>query len=425
MKELNVGIGFVTGRSNVCNIINTYYKYVKEQMQRFYKYTNIVFYILYDLDYQGASKEDFYKLNPEIFEEENIKVKYITPEDIIELKEKIQTKHNLTPANTDLIFGRGHAKGRNTVLYSAYADGLDYLLFWDDDEYPVACVKNEDGTISWEMQDNVLKHIEAMEKDNADVTIGYHCGYISPIPYISFGKENDENIMNDFIEAISNEIVTWESIKYKYEHDNGVTFAEKNLLEESEPYELDGKTGKKFVAGSTLCINLNHIDKIPAFYNPLNARGEDTFFSLGLKDAKVLKIPVYHFHDGFLKYKQVMKNDFPKKLRLIRHSEDSVEKRFYKACLGWIKYKPLLMYLMEKDKYREIMDNVYEKLNNSISGIASLYKEYNFYDLLDALKKYDENVEKDYETFIETNNVWNELKTKLYYNKKEVIDENN
>lgn len=413
MRNLNIAIGFVTGRPNVCNIINTYYEYVKKQMQSFYKFTNISFYILYDLDYQDAKKEDFYNLKPEIFEEENIKVKYITPEDVAELKQKMMDKYKLTTENVNAIIGNGHAKGRNTVMYSAYCDNMDYLLFWDDDEYPVACLKNEDGTISWQMQDNVLKHIETMEKYNADVTIGYHCGYISPIPYMNFENEENEQAINHFIKAISNEIVTWESIKEKYEKSNGVTFAENSILN-GEPYELLSEDGNKFVAGSTLCINLNHIEKIPAFYNPVNARGEDTFFSLNLAEAKVMKVPVYHFHDGFLKYKQIMSNKFPKTLRLIRHSEDTVEKRFYKACLGWIKYKPLLVYILEKDKYRDIINDVYNRLEKSIPKINSLYPNYDFGQITEALKTYDQNVENDYNSYIEVNNIWNELKMKFY-----------
>lgn len=413
MKYLNIAIGFVTGRPNVCNIINTYYEYVKKQMQSFYKFTNIFFYILYDLDYQDAKKEDFYNLKPEIFEEENIKVKYITPEDVAELKQKMMDKYKLTTENVNAIIGNGHAKGRNTVMYSAYCDNMDYLLFWDDDEYPVACLKNEDGTISWQMQDNVLKHIETMEKYNADVTIGYHCGYISPIPYMNFENEENEQAINHFIKAISNEIVTWESIKEKYAKSNGVTFAENSILN-GEPYELLSEDGNKFVAGSTLCINLNHIEKIPAFYNPVNARGEDTFFSLNLAEAKVMKVPVYHFHDGFLKYRQIMSNKFPKTLRLIRHSEDTVEKRFYKACLGWIKYKPLLVYILEKDKYRDIINDVYNRLEKSIPKINSLYPNYDFRQITEALKTYDQNVENDYNSYIEVNNIWNELKMKFY-----------
>ena len=322
-------------------------------------------------------------------------------------------RFKITNEMADSIIGTGHARGRNTIMNYAYCDKMDYLLFWDDDEYPIACIKNTDGTIKWEIQENILKHIEAMEKYDADVTIGYHCGYISPIPYMKFENDDDEKAINDFIKGISNEIVTWESIKEKYENSNGVTFADENIIA-SEPYELKGDKGKKYVAGSTLCINLNHIDKIPAFYNPLNARGEDTFFSINLDKAKVIKVPVYHFHDGFLKYKQIMKNQFPKHLRMIKHSEDAVEKRFYNACLGWIKYKPLLIYLTNNENYEKIISDVYRRLEASIPKINLLYPNCNFNNIINALKEYDKNVENDYNSFIEVNKTWDELKTKLY-----------
>ncbi len=412
-RELNIGIGFVTGRSNVCSLINSYYKYIKEQMKIFDRKVNIVFYILFDLKYQGTDREEFYQLKPEVFEEEGITVKYITPEDIEQRKEKIKDYYKLSIEELDLIFGNGHARGRNTVMYYAYQDKMDYLLFWDDDEYPVACVKNEDETITWKIQANVSKHIEYMEKEKADITIGYHCGYISPIPYMSYETEEEEKVITDFIESISNEIVSWKSIKEKFEKNNGVTYADDKISDGEGAYEQQKENGRKFVAGSTLCINLNHIRKIPAFYNPPEARGEDTFFSMGIGDLKVIKVPVYHFHDGFLKCREIMENSFPTKLKLIKSSDKTVEKRFYKACLGWIKYKPLLMYLMDSEHYKEQMEVTHRKLKRSIKKIDSLYEKYNFTNLLDALEKYDQDVEKHYQEFLDTNRVWKKLKKKF------------
>lgn len=412
-RELNIGIGFVTGRSNVCNVINSYYLYLQEQMKKLDRKVNIVFYILFDLKYQGAQREDFYNLKSEVFNTPGIQVRYITPEDIEERKLKIQNYYKLNEDEVNLIFGNGHARGRNTVMYYAYQEKMDYLLFWDDDEYPVACVKDEEEHIKWKMQDNLLKHIEYMEKEKADVTIGYHCGYISPIPYMSYKTPEEEKIITDFIEAISNEIVSWKSIKEKFEKNNGVTYAEENLSDGEGAYEMLKEKGRKFVAGSTLCLNLRHIDKIPAFYNPPEARGEDTFFSMGLEESKVVKVPVYHFHDGFLKYREIMDGDFPTKLKLVKSSDKAVEKRFYKACLGWIKYKPLLMYLMDKENYEAKMEVTHKKLKRSIKKIDSLYENYNFNDLLVSLEKYDEDVEKHYEAFLETNRVWKKLKKKF------------
>ena len=159
-KVLNIAIGFVTGRPNACNVINSYYNYVLEQVKKIDRAVNVTFYILYDLNYQGAKREDFYNLTSEIFETPGINVKYITPEDIEERKIKIQNFYKLNEDEVNLIFGNGHAKGRNTIMYYAYQEKMDYLLFWDDDEYPVACVKKNDEEIEWKMQDNVIKHIE-------------------------------------------------------------------------------------------------------------------------------------------------------------------------------------------------------------------------------------------------------------------------
>ncbi len=412
-KELNIGIGYVTGRSNVCSVINSYYKYIKEQMTKFDRKVNIIFYILFDLNYQGAEREDFYNLKEEVFEEEGIEIRYITPEDIESRKEKIKDYYKLSSEELDLMFGSGHARGRNTVMYYAYQDQMDYLLFWDDDEYPVACVKNEDGSITWKMQENVAKHIEYMEKEKADVTIGYHCGYISPIPYMNYETPEEERVITDFIESISNEVVSWKSIKEKFEKNNGVTYADENISNGEGAYEQQKENGRKFVAGSTLCLNLRHIEKIPAFYNPPEARGEDTFFSMGIGDLKVIKVPVYHFHDGFLKCREIMEEKFPTKLKMIKSSDKNVEKRFYKACLGWIKYKPLLMYVMDTENYREKMESTKRKLKRSIKKIDSLYEKYNFTNLVDALEKYDEDVEKHYQEFLDTNRVWKKLKKKF------------
>ena len=176
-------------------------------------------------------------------------------------------------------------------------------------------------------------------------------GYISPIPYLNVSDDIEENNIEDFIEAISNELVSYKSINEKFKKDNGVTFAKKEIADGEGAYELRGEDGNKFVAGSTLCLNLKHIEKIPAFYNPPSARGEDTFFSMNLKDAKVIKVPVYHFHDGFLKYKKIMKEDYPDKFKLIKANDKDVEKRFFMACQGWIKYKPLLLYILNREDY--------------------------------------------------------------------------
>lgn len=45
-----------------------------------------------------------------------------------------------------------------------------------------------------EKQDNIAMHLKYIEQ--ADVTIGYHCGYISPIPYVELDEDVDKENLN-------------------------------------------------------------------------------------------------------------------------------------------------------------------------------------------------------------------------------------
>ena len=195
---------------------------------------------------------------------------------------------------------------------------------------------------------------------------------------------------------------------------NGVTYADKNIADAKGAYEMLGdKNGKKWIAGSTLCINLNRIENIPAFYNPPDARGEDTFFSIMLDKCCVMKTPLYHFHDGFLKYKGIMSGKYPKKLRKIEPKDENVGARFLKASLGWIKYKPLLLYIQNKKTYRQEIEKMKNYLQISILEIQKIFPEQNFTQILELLEQYDEGVEKHYKEFVETNKVWNKVKLNI------------
>ncbi len=406
-QVIKFGIGFVTGRPNVCKVINNTYERLINQFKDSGKKVELTIFILFDLGYQFTTRIDFYGIIPNVYKD--IKVKYITPEDMEEEKKKLIGREVLTKQETELFFGHGHAKGRNTLMYYAQKSGMDYLLFWDDDEYPVAVIKDEKtNELMWKEQDNIAMHLKYIE--DADVTIGYHCGYISPIPYVELNKDIDEELFKDFIEGISNEAVSWESVKKKFKENGGITYADSKIANGEGAYVQKDEGKGNWVSGSTLCLNLKHLDKIPAFYNPEGARGEDTFFSVNLKNSKIVKVPVYHFHDGFLKYTSVVRQKYPKTLKKIKATDEEVEQRFLKASRGWIKYKPLLIYVTEQEHYKEKIKENYEKLEKSIPEINKLFGTDVFDTLLTDLKNYDKNVKKNYNEFISTNEIWNKLK---------------
>jgi len=404
---IRFGVGFVTGRPNVCKVINNTYEQLIDQFKYTNKQVKLTIFILFDLKYQYTTRLDFYGIIPAVYK--NIKIRYITPEDIEEEKKKLMARRDLTKAEVDLFLGHGHAKGRNTLMYYALKSNMDYLLFWDDDEYPVACVKDEENNeIIWKEQDNIAMHLKYIE--DADVTIGHHCGYISPIPYVELGEDVNQEKFRDYIEALGNDIISWDKIREKFVKDNGITYADPQIANGEGKYEIESDGIAKWVAGSTLCLNLRHIDKIPAFYNPEGARGEDTFFSTKLNESKVIKIPVYHFHDGFLKYTNITKRKYPKTLRKIKSSEEQIQQRFLQASRGWIKYKPLFEYISNNEKYEERMEETYQKLQNGIPEINKLFGNDEFNILLEDLKEYKENVKKHYNEYLKTNEIWSKLK---------------
>ncbi|MGL4790150.1 MAG: hypothetical protein ACRCW1_01970 [Anaerotignaceae bacterium] len=113
------------------------------------------------------------------------------------------------------------------------------------------------------------------------MTHGHHCGYISPIPTINFNQTFTENDFRLLMDTISNDIITWDSIKAKLV-DGGVTFAHVHVMNNSEVEEVEKLGGMKFISGANLGFNLENLDKIFPFYNPPGARGEDTFLSTSI-----------------------------------------------------------------------------------------------------------------------------------------------
>lgn len=412
-KEINFGIGFITGRPNVCRIINSYYKHIVDQVQDMDVKVNFTVFILFDLAYQFTTRADFYGILPEVYK--HMKIKYITPEEIDEEKKVLMSKYGLTKQEADTFIGKGYAKARNMILYTALRKKMDYLLFWDDDEYPLANVKEEGDTeINWLKQPTIKQHI--LNIKDVDITCGDRCGIMNPVPYIEYNETLQEEEYKAFIEGISNEVITWDYVSKTRVKNGFLKYATSDIALGKKKPEIVSKEGEAPVMyGSNLCLNLNHIDKIPAFYNPPGARGEDTFFACATVDKKttVLSIPVYHFHDGFLKFTGLMKEKYPKQTLKISLEDNGIEQRFYKAALGWIKYKPLYFYINERENYRQIMDTAIENLSKGVESVSKQFETCDFGCFVPELQEYDKNVKKHYQEYLETNRIWDNLKGQM------------
>ena len=407
-QEINFGIGFITGRPNICNIINSYYKDIIEQVKDLPTKVNFTCFILYDLNYLNTKEEEFYNLNPEVHKVINIR--YLSPKYVEEKCKEISKKHQLSESEASLLVGKGYARARNTILYEAVEQKIDYLFFWDDDEYPLAALK-EGKNIKWMKQKNILEHLKNIK--NTDITYGYRCGMINPLPAIKYNEIITEEIYKQFVEAVENEAVSWEKLQIMLENDSGIGYANEQIVMHKQGLEEMKSLGKNdFVLGSGICINLTHLDKIPAFYNPPEARGEDAFFSCALAElgAKALRIPVYHFHDGFLKFTFLMEEKFPKKLKKITSEDSGISLRFKKNTTGWIKYKPLLYYILDSKNYETVIATSKQKLKNTVLKMNTLFEDCDLTNLPIILDDYDNQVKKHYEEYKQVNKIWNNIK---------------
>jgi len=400
-KSISVGIGFATGRKSFQKVLRTYIHTWKESGLVENKRISLNLFIAYDLIYNKTEISDYTNIDPELVEQ----IDSSTFIGSIAIKEEIDylIRENVININeVRLIFGKGYAAKRNAVLYNAIKQNMDYLIFLDDDEYPMAVTKTR-STAIWGGQEVLINHLRYITQ--ADITHGNHCGYISPIPYIKFNETMTEADFCSFIEAISNDIVNWDTLKTVMEN-GGVTYADTKILTTDDATEVQEINHAKFISGANLGINLTDPRRIFPFYNPPAARGEDTFLSTCLSERKVLRVPCYTFHDGFSTYNDLLEGVLPLRLKFIKADTEQVTTRFYKACIGWIRYKPLLLYITQPDRYEEIIVEMREQLKETLPKICAYFKQPDFINVVDELEKYHINVKKHYYEFLETQRIW-------------------
>ena len=165
----------------------------------------------------------------------------------------------------------------------------------------------------------------------------------------------------------------------------------------------------KFISGANLCINLIKPERTFPFFNPPGARGEDTFLSTMLRDRTVLEIPCYAFHDGFSSYKNILNGALPLELAPITAASHGIVTRFLNACRGWVRYKPLLVYLTKPEGYEEEIVSMRSTLSRVLPKLAAHFKNEEFLTILDELEEYHRNVKKHYKQFQLAQGTWNKL----------------
>lgn len=403
-----MGIGFATGRKTFRNVLKTSVYNWKESGVTDIDDVSLNLIVAYDLKYSNTKATDYTNVSKDIL---NLldSTSFINKDVVKKEIEWLISEGVINDKEAKLFFGSGYAAKRNAVLYMALKNNLDYLLFLDDDEYPMA-VTNTRSTAIWGGQQVLATHLKNIKE--ADITNGLHCGYISPIPYLKFNEIMSENIFRLFVEAISNDIIKWDTISSVMKN-GGVTYADTRILMNGEAKAVEEINHAKFISGSNLCINLTKPERVSPFYNPPGARGEDTFLSTCLSERKVLRVPCYTFHDSFSTYHHLMDGVLPIKLKYISADSEAIVTRFYKACIGWIRYKPLLLYITQREHYEERINTMREQIRTALPSICTYFDSDDFMNISKELDHYDKNVQKHYKQFLDIQEIWSKISSFL------------
>ena len=407
---LNIGIGFVTGRKHFKNVLTSYINNWIEHGLFLNKDIRLHLLVAYDLKYSKTEISDYKNIDPELAEMVH-SIKFYGKSTIEEERKKLEDSGIINKEESELLFGEGYAKKRNAVIYFAKKNKMDRLIFIDDDEYPIATMKNEYNNLIWMGQSVIGTHLKYSA--DADITHGHHCGYVSPIPFIPFNDVLTENDFKSFIDAISNEIISWDTVKKTIIQNKGITYANPDIINKSLVEEVKEINGMKFISGANLCFNLKNITQLPPFYNPPGARGEDTFMSTSLSKMKVLKVPVYTFHDGFLNYKNILKGVLPVTLLPVDSQSPVIIKRFINATIGWIRYKPLMVYITQPEQYEDIIREMRQHLQLTIPKLCAFFNTDQFEQILVEMEHYHKNVRKHFNAFEQTKKSWQKVMKSL------------
>ncbi|MEG2394662.1 MAG: hypothetical protein RSC36_06485 [Ruthenibacterium sp.] len=405
-KTRKLGIGFATGRKSFRKVLNAYIYNWKETKKQLPQAENVSLslFVAYDLDYNNAQSTDFTNLSQEMVDAFD-DIVFMGTKNATESLMRLTKNGQMTEKELRGVFGAGYAGKRNAILYAALENHVDFLLFLDDDEYPVAVTNNKNCCL-WSGQAVLSTHLAHIA--SADLTNGYHCGYISPIPNISFGSTLPEADFRAFIESISNDIINWDNVRRLMDC-GGVTYADTAVLTGNRAEPVLEENGCKFISGANLCINLTKPERVFPFYNPPGARGEDTFLSTLLHERTVTRVDCYTFHDGFSAYRHLLDGVLPIHLEANPGATQGITNRFLSACVGWVRYKPLLVYLTHPDTYEAQMVQIRQTLERTLPKLAAYFDNERFMTVLTEFDRYRKNVKNHCAQFRSTQEIWQKL----------------
>ncbi|MBU0898785.1 MAG: hypothetical protein KKB03_01265 [Nanoarchaeota archaeon] len=395
-----IAVIFPTGRKTVHNVVAM----LVDNMGRYKNDPkNVNVYVSFDPTFYNLSPDDF--MFDKDLEKAFRSVTYLGPGDDGGLSE--HTKKNITDHAYDILFKpRGYCTLKNRATVNAIMDGNDAIMLFDDDEYFVAPKRKGNG-LEWMHQNVFGYHMDNIFE--ADITNGAHTGYFSPVPS-EIENELEKGLREKLGRILSygSEIINEKTFMNTREC---INYADNNFLKNS-PYPVEEVNGIKFLTGGNIALNVQSIlsGKIPPYFNPKGARGEDAIMGMQLKNSLVLKIPTYTFHDPFQKYVDITKGKFPESVDPIAVIPGTVD-RFANAVVGWVKYAPFLIRMTSssEDEYRGRINAMKSELGDVGKEMSKVLSNNSLAMLGGILDEADEKSYSDLEDLNIAKNAWEKI----------------
>jgi len=161
------------------------------------------------------------------------------------------------------------------------------------------------------------------------------------------------------------------------------------------------------IYGGNMGISLSALahGRIPAFFCPKGARGEDTFFGSFLPGvARVETVPAFVFHDPFHLYPCLFWRCYPTTLTpSVRPTKKNL-RRFTNAFRGWVGYAPLWI----RGQYDDSLSR-----HETLTAIQQIYRSHSrclaaldLEDIPPLLAKAVRSMHREFELLQETNLAW-------------------
>jgi len=108
-------------------------------------------------------------------------------------------------------------------------------------------------------------------------------------------------------------------------------------------------------------------------------------------------------------YTTLLKGVLPKKLSPVSTGSKKVVARFYFACIGWVRYKPLLLYITQRESYSVTIQKMKNGFKKTLPLLSQYFDNPKFMNIAYELEKYDRDVEKHYRDFETTKAAWQNI----------------